>query len=32
MEILYKEDRVFERIYEDKKIRQGLVDYIARKI
>lgn len=31
MEILYKEDRVLERIYEGKKIRQGFVDYIARK-
>lgn len=32
MEILYKEDRVLERIYEGEKIRQGFIDYIARKI
>lgn len=31
MEILFKEDRVQERIYEGGKIRQGFVDYIARK-
>ena len=32
MEILYKENRVLERIYEGKKIRQGFVDYILKKI
>ncbi|WP_379320474.1 class I SAM-dependent methyltransferase [Paenibacillus puldeungensis] len=31
MEILYKEDRVLERIYEGEKIRQGFVDYIVKK-
>lgn len=31
MEILYKESRVLERIYEGKKIRQGFVDYIVMK-
>ena len=31
MEILYKEDRVLERIYEGSKIRQGFIDYIVRK-
>lgn len=31
MEIIYKEIRGFERIYEGKKIRQGYVDYIIRK-
>lgn len=31
MEILYKEDRVLERIFEGQKIRQGFVDYIVRK-
>lgn len=31
MEILYKEDRVLERIYEGERIRQGFVDYILRK-
>jgi len=31
MDILYKENRVLERIYEGKKIRQGFVDYILRK-
>lgn len=31
MEILYKEDRVLERIYEGSKIRQGFIDYIIRK-
>ena len=30
MEILYKEDRVLERIYEGEKIRQGFVDYIVK--
>jgi SAM-dependent methyltransferase len=28
---LYKEDRVLERIYQNKRIRQGFVDYILRK-
>ena len=32
MKILYKESRVLERIYEGKKIRQGFVDYIVKKI
>ncbi len=32
MDILYKEDRVLERIYEGERIRQGFIDYIARKI
>ena len=32
MEVLYKEDRVLERTYEGKKIRQGFIDYIVRKI
>lgn len=31
MEIIYKEVRLFERIYEGKKIRQGYIDYIAQK-
>jgi SAM-dependent methyltransferase len=32
MEVLYKEDRVLERIFNGERIRQGFVDYIARKI
>lgn len=32
MKILYKENRVLERIYEGEKIRQGFVDYIVKKI
>ena len=31
MEILLKEDRVIERIYEGERIRQGFVDFIIRK-
>ncbi|MNW11499.1 hypothetical protein D3C71_2089730 [compost metagenome] len=31
MEVLYKEDRVLERIFEGQKIRQGFVDYIVLK-
>lgn len=31
MEILVKENRVLERIFEGEKIRQGFVDYIVRK-
>lgn len=31
MDILYKENRVLERIYEGKKIRQGFIDYIVQK-
>jgi len=31
MYILYKENRVLERIFEGKKIKQGFVDYILRK-
>ena len=32
MEILYKENRVLERIYEGEKIRQEFIDYIVKKI
>ncbi|MBE6050674.1 MAG: SAM-dependent methyltransferase [Clostridium sp.] len=32
MKILYKEDRVLERIYEGYVIRQGFIDYIVQKI
>lgn len=31
MEVLYKESRVIERIYQGEKIRQGFVDYIVKK-
>lgn len=31
MELLYKEDRVLERIFEGERIRQGFVDYIVKK-
>ncbi|MGL4373711.1 MAG: class I SAM-dependent methyltransferase [Turicibacter sp.] len=31
MDIIYKETRVVERIYEGEKIKQGFVDYIAKK-
>jgi 2-polyprenyl-3-methyl-5-hydroxy-6-metoxy-1,4-benzoquinol methylase len=31
MEVLYKEDRVLERIYAGERIRQGFVDYIVKK-
>lgn len=31
MNILFKENRVLERIYEGEKIRQGYIDYIAQK-
>ncbi|KGK90269.1 class I SAM-dependent methyltransferase [Clostridium sp. HMP27] len=31
MEIIYKENRVFERMYEGEIIRQGLVEYILKK-
>ncbi|WP_379153426.1 class I SAM-dependent methyltransferase [Paenibacillus sp. sgz5001063] len=31
MEILYKESRVLERIFEGQRIRQGFVDYIVKK-
>ncbi|MFZ5966925.1 MAG: class I SAM-dependent methyltransferase [Bacillota bacterium] len=31
MEILYKEDRVLERIFEGERIRQGFIDYIVKK-
>lgn len=31
MEIIFKENRVLERIFEGEKIRQGYVDYIVRK-
>lgn len=32
MKILYKEDRVIERIFEGEKIKQGYIDYIVQKI
>jgi ubiquinone/menaquinone biosynthesis C-methylase UbiE len=32
MEVIYKEDRVLERIYEGERIRQGFVDYIVKKL
>ncbi|WP_307587310.1 class I SAM-dependent methyltransferase [Paenibacillus wynnii] len=32
MEVLYKEDRVLERIFNGERIRQGFVDYIVKKI
>ncbi|PAB60442.1 class I SAM-dependent methyltransferase [Anaeromicrobium sediminis] len=32
MKILYKEDRVLERIYEGERIRQGFIDYIVKKM
>ncbi|MDO5517107.1 MAG: class I SAM-dependent methyltransferase [Clostridium sp.] len=32
MEIIYKENRVLERIYEGEKIKQGFVDYIVKKV
>ena len=32
MDVLYKENRVLERIYEGERIRQGFIDYIAKKI
>lgn len=32
MEVLYKECRVLERIYEGRKIKQGFVDYIVKKV
>lgn len=31
MNLIYKEDRVLERIYEGKKIRQRFIDYILKK-
>lgn len=31
MEFLYKETRVIERMYENKRIKQGFIDYIVRK-
>jgi ubiquinone/menaquinone biosynthesis C-methylase UbiE len=31
MEVLFKEHRVLERIYEDRKIKQAYIDYIIRK-
>jgi ubiquinone/menaquinone biosynthesis C-methylase UbiE len=31
MEILFKENRLLERIYEGEKIKQGYIDYIIRK-
>lgn len=31
MEIIFKENRVLERIFEGEKIRQGYIDYIVRK-
>lgn len=32
MELIYKEDRVLERSFEGKWIRQGFIDYILRKV
>jgi ubiquinone/menaquinone biosynthesis C-methylase UbiE len=32
MKIIYKENRIIERIYENKKIKQGYIDYIVQKI
>lgn len=32
MNILFKENRVLERLYEGEKIKQGYIDYIAQKI
>ena len=32
MNILFKENRILERLYEGKKIKQGYIDYIAQKI
>lgn len=32
MQVLYKETRAIERIYEGEKVRQGFIDYIAKKI
>ncbi len=32
MQILYKENRIIERIYNGKMIKQGFIDYIAKKI
>jgi hypothetical protein len=32
MHILFKENRVLERIFEGKKIKQGYIDYIVQKI
>ncbi|WP_406788581.1 hypothetical protein [Clostridium neuense] len=31
MKILFKENRVLERIYEGQKIKQGYIDYIIKK-
>lgn len=31
MKILFKENRVLDRIYEDNKIKQGYLDYIVKK-
>lgn len=31
MDIIYKESRVFHRIYEGKTIKQGAIDYIVKK-
>lgn len=32
MNIIFKENRILERIYENKKIKQGYIDYIIQKI
>lgn len=32
MKILFKENRILERIYEGKKIKQGYIDYIVQKV
>lgn len=31
MKILFKENRILERIYEGQRIRQGYIDYIVKK-
>lgn len=31
MNLIYKEDRIWKRIYEGKKIRQRFIDYILKK-
>ena len=31
MRILFKENRILERIYEGEKIKQGYIDYIVQK-
>jgi hypothetical protein len=31
MEVIHKENRILDRIFEGEKIKQGYIDYIARK-